>query len=372
MAELQAKGGVLAGKTEFLGLRPDLRDGVGGHPRLDQRDGGVDPLAGLHIGVILHRRGAADVEGAVVAGAIALIALQDVEERLVAGAKVTVGEVVRMRVAALAGNGVDRLHIVAAHLVEQLVGQRDDVVLAHARFQFFIDHVIDAIDHGCGLGQKLDFVPVLDLARRQHDLLAIDHLDPLLLKRVEHGGLGVVHAHRHVGHACVADQARDLTRVFLHQAEFRRNRPAHAHDPGEAVLGLQPVGMELVVHGGGAEVPDIGAVVAGQQAEAAHLVPLPFADLGGGDVADVVDVKQQQRARIRRLQRLPRAGEAIAAQAVMVDPALEIDRGVAPGGQARAPFPVGVQILRRQQVGHQGARHGILLRVRSRAPVFLV
>jgi hypothetical protein len=128
----------------------------------------------------------------------------------------------------------------------------------------------------------------------------------------------------------------------------------------------------LVVHGRRAEVPDIGAVVAGQQAEAAHLVAFPLADLGRRDVADVVDVKQQQRARIRVLQRLPRPAEAIAAQPVMIDPAFEIDRGVAPGGQPVFPFPVGFEVLRLSDVRHQGTRHDFLLRARLRAPVSFV
>lgn len=47
---------------------------------------------------------------------------------------------------------------------------------------------------------------------------------------------------------------------------------------------------------GGAEIPQDRLGVAGEKREAAELVALPFADLGGGDVADVVDVKEQQRA----------------------------------------------------------------------------
>jgi hypothetical protein len=265
-------------------------------------DRGVDPFARLHIGVVLRRRRAADVEGPVVAGAVALVGLEDVEERLIAGAEQPVGEVVRMRVAALAGDRVDRLDVVRAHLVEQLVRQRDDVVLANARFQLLVDHVVDAIDHGGRLGQKLDLVPVLDLARGQHDLLAVDDLDAFFLQRMEHRGFGIVDAHRHVGHARVLDQLRDHLGVFAHQAEFGRDRAAHADDAGQAVIGFQPVGIALVVHGGRAEIPDIGAVVAGQQAEAAHLVPLPLADLGGRDVADVVHVEEQQRAGVRGLQ----------------------------------------------------------------------
>ena len=180
-----------------------------------------------------------------------------------------------MRVAALARDRVDRLHVVRAHLVEHLVGQRDDVVLAHAGFQLFVDHVIDAIDHAGRLGQQLDLVPVLDLARRQHDLLAVDHLDALLLQRVEHGRFGIVDAHRHVGHARVLDQPGDLLGIFLHQPELGRDRAAHAHHAGEAVIGLQPVGVFLVMHRRRAEIPDIGAVVARSAGRSGTSCPAP-------------------------------------------------------------------------------------------------
>ena len=95
---------------------------------------------------MLRRRGAADVEGAVVAGAVADEALQNVEERLVAGPQHAVGEIVRVRVAALARNGVDGLDVVGAMVIEELVDLGDDVVLAHAGFQMLVDQVIGAVD----------------------------------------------------------------------------------------------------------------------------------------------------------------------------------------------------------------------------------
>ena len=93
------------------------------------------------------------------------------------------------------------------------------------------------------------------------------------------------------------------------------------------------------------------------------------ADLGGAHITDIVDVKEQQRSRIRLLQGLPGPREAIAAQAVVIDAAFEIDGCVAPGGQALAPFPVGFKVLRGQKVRHQGARHGLLLHGAGRAPL---
>ena len=80
--------------------------------------------------------------------------------------------------------------------------------------------------------------------------------------------------------------------------------PRRPMQAGLAVLRLEPGRVELVVHGGRAEVPQDRIAVAGEQRPAAELVALPFADLGRGDVADVVDVEDQQRAELGFLQRL--------------------------------------------------------------------
>src|SRR5262249_55907850 len=83
VAELQTERRHLVGKAEVLRLRPYAASLVGGDARLDQRDRVVEPFARAFVSVVLHARRAADVEGAVVAGAIAHERLQDVEERLV-------------------------------------------------------------------------------------------------------------------------------------------------------------------------------------------------------------------------------------------------------------------------------------------------
>ena len=58
--------------------------------------------------------------------------MDDVEERLVARAQQPVGEDVRVRVAAVAGDGVDRLDLLGAELEQELLRPRDDLVLVHA------------------------------------------------------------------------------------------------------------------------------------------------------------------------------------------------------------------------------------------------
>ena len=103
------------------------------------------------------------------------------EEGLIARPNHPVGEIVRVRIAALAGDGVDRLDVVGAVSVEELVDLGDDVVLAHAGFEFLLDQMIGAVDHGGGVVEQRDLVDVLDLARLQHDLLAVDELEAGLL-----------------------------------------------------------------------------------------------------------------------------------------------------------------------------------------------
>ena len=82
----------------------------------------------------------------------------------------------------------------------------------------------------------------------------------------------------------------------LHQPGGGRDGAAHAEHARAHVVGEQPVAMEPMMNCGGAEIPDDRLLAAHQEREAAELVALPFADLGGGDVADVVDVEEEEGA----------------------------------------------------------------------------
>ena len=74
----------------------------------------VDPLPRPLVRVALRVAGRADDERAVVAGLVADEGLDDVEEGLVAGADEPIGEDVRVRAAALAGDGVDVVDVLAS------------------------------------------------------------------------------------------------------------------------------------------------------------------------------------------------------------------------------------------------------------------
>ena len=86
MPELQAEGRKLIRESEALRRRPDFRNDIGADARLDQRDRLVEPFAALLIGVMLRRRRATEVECSIVAGPVTLVAVQNVEKRLVARA----------------------------------------------------------------------------------------------------------------------------------------------------------------------------------------------------------------------------------------------------------------------------------------------
>lgn len=101
----------------------------------------------------------------------------------------------------------------------------------------------------------------------------------------------------------------------------------------------------------GAEIPQIWLFIARQEAEAAHLVPLPFTDLRAGDVADIVHVKEEKRAQPGLLQRVFGARDTITAEAIMVDAALEIHRHVPERRQVTVPTPAWINIPRLQDAG---------------------
>ena len=118
MAEVQTERVDLAREADLVGRGQRVRDVVAAHAGPQQLDRAVHPLARLAVRSALRARGATDRKRAVVARAIADERLNDVEERLIAGPNQPIREVVRMRRATLAGDRVDALDQVRAHLVQ--------------------------------------------------------------------------------------------------------------------------------------------------------------------------------------------------------------------------------------------------------------
>jgi len=250
--------------------------------------------------------------------------VDDVEERLVAGADQPVGEVVRVRVAALPGDRVDGLDLVRAHLVEPLVGERDDLILPDAGLQRLGDVLVDAVDHGGRLVEQRDLVGALDDARVEHQLLRVHDRQSLPLHLEEERRLDDVHADRHVGDAGLDEQRLDLGDGVDHQPDRRRHRAAEAEEAGPVVLLRHPLRVDLVVLDRRPEVPQDRVLVAGEQRVADHLVAERATDPGLGRVADVVEVEEQESPALAALQRLAGPAEAVAAEPVEVDPLLVV------------------------------------------------
>ena len=97
MAVLQCERGFLVGEAEFLRGGPHADDVRGGRAGAHQGDGAVHVLAGAGVCVVLGAAGRTHREGAVVAGPVSVVAVQDVEERRVARADDPVGVDVRVR-----------------------------------------------------------------------------------------------------------------------------------------------------------------------------------------------------------------------------------------------------------------------------------
>ena len=112
MAELEREGFHLVREAKFLRLGPNRSDLIGADAGFNQLDRSVDPFSCFSVSVALSIARSADVEGAVVARPVAHEGLNDVEERLVTWAEQPIGEVVWMRVTALARNGVNRFDVV--------------------------------------------------------------------------------------------------------------------------------------------------------------------------------------------------------------------------------------------------------------------
>ena len=92
------------------------------------------------------------------------------------GPQQPVGEDVRMRVAAVARDGVDRLDLLGAQLEQDLLRARDDLVLVHARAEHPVDLLVDRVDHPAGVVEQRDLLVGLDLARLEHHARAVGDL----------------------------------------------------------------------------------------------------------------------------------------------------------------------------------------------------
>ena len=295
-------------------------------PGPHQLDRGVDPLAGLLVGVALGVGRLADHERPVVAGLVADERVDDVEEGLVAGPDDPVAEHVRVRAAALARDRVDVVDVLRAEVEQELRHVGDELALADARLELLGEHLVGAVDHRAGRVEQHDLVDRLDLAGVEHHLLGVADGDPLGLERGDHRRLDDVDAERHVQRrprraGSRRSRGRPAGTGRRRAPRRRAGRPSRRGcSPGRShgqlsrwCFAAEPKSQMC------------GRAAAGLERVAGHLVARPLADVGARDVADVVEVEQQHGAEVGRLEGRLGAAEAVRAEAVGVDPLLPVD-----------------------------------------------
>ena len=108
-------------------------------------------------------------------------------------------------------------------------------------------------------------------------------------------------------------------------AHLRRHGAAKNGDAGVRTA-VEPGAVQLMMLGGGAEIPQDRFVVLRKQREAVGFVLRPGADVRRGEVAHVVHVEAEQRAHLGLGEQRFRFGEALAAETIEVDSILPIDR----------------------------------------------
>ena len=249
----------------------------------------------------------------------------------------------RVRVAAIAGDGVDRLDVLGAQLEEQAVGVGDDLVLAHPGAQRAIDLLVHGVDHGGGVVEERDLVDRLDLARLEYHARAVGDVDARALQRLQRDHVGDVDPQRLARDAVLGHLVRDAGAQCVGDPGLHRHRAAHRRHPGAEALGGQPRREQLVVARGRAEVPQDRIALARKQDVARVLVARPLADVGARDVADVVGVEEQQRPQVGGQQRLLGLAQSLGAQAREVDALLPVDghrRAARSDVHARSPASI--------------------------------
>ena len=261
----------------------------------------------------------------------------------------------RVRRAALAGDGVDALDVLRAEVEQRLGDEADAFVLAHTGAQRPVQLLVGGVDHRAGVGEQEDLVGGLDPARLQEHLLAVDDAEAARREGGEDGHLDEVDAERLVRQTVLGEDVVDLGGDVLGEPGSRGDGAAQRRQPGPRAMGVvvrlagragvgvavvEPRVVQLVVAGRRTEVPDDRIAAAWDQGEADQLVDRPRADVRRRGIADVGEVEAQQRSERRLLERLVQPGQPLRAQPVHVD----------------ADFPVDI-------VRSEGAdRHGVVLR----------
>src|SRR5206468_10261606 len=132
---LERESSLFIGEAKFFRFGPQLDNISGGHPRLNRVNGPIQDIPAVLVGIYLRLRGAPHYKGAIVTGAIAVIAVQDVEICRVARPQGAIGINVWMGTAPLARNSVDSFDVLRTQVVQDLADQANAFVFTYAGSQ---------------------------------------------------------------------------------------------------------------------------------------------------------------------------------------------------------------------------------------------
>ena len=155
-----------------------------------------------------------------------------------------------MRVATVSGHGVDRLHLLGAHLEQELMRARDDLVLVDAGPQHPVDLVVDRVDEPGRLVEERNLVGGLDLPRLEECLGAVGDVHPGALKRLDRDEVRHVDSERLVLKSELAQLVGDLRAEPVRDPGIDGHRTTHGRDACAEVLRREPWREQLMVAGG--------------------------------------------------------------------------------------------------------------------------
>src|SRR5712691_12272432 len=150
---LEREGGLFIGEAKFFRSGPELDNVSGGHPRLDRVNGPIQDFPAILVSIYLRLRSASHYKGAIVAGAITVIAVQDVEICRVTRPQGAIGKHVWMGTATFARNSVDSFDMLRTQVIQNLADQANAFVFTYAGSQSAVQFIIGRVHHHACRGE---------------------------------------------------------------------------------------------------------------------------------------------------------------------------------------------------------------------------
>ena len=345
VAVLQPERLFLVGEAELRGRGEMTHHVGGGRAGADLGDRVVHELTGPPVrGTLLPVR-AADVECPVIAGPVPVERVDNVEISGVPGPDQPVGENMGMRAAPLTGNGIYRLHLFRAVLVQVPGHQRDAGVLPDARPQVPVQLVVGAVHEGGGMVQQRDLIGGLDGPDILHETVPVDDMQALRLQRAQHRKFHHIHPDRLGVQAVIAQDTGQPAGVAALDPHLLRDGAAPARNSGPPVLPVIPRREHLVRPGRRPDIPQDRLLPAHHQAAPEQLVPGPVPNVGSGGIPDIVHIEQNQRSYFRTSQRVADFSRAVGPQPGKINPLLPVRPQRCSGGSDRDGPRRGIVIL---------------------------